>query len=75
MAAREIKGHNTGNDDQRHDGRDDRHEQVTLGYCDRLHRRRFADFERIDPDRLGDVLELGEPRSLTARSSRDFTCR
>ena len=31
--------------------------------------------QRIDPHRLGDVLEFGRPRSLTARSSRVFTCR
>ena len=37
-------------------------EPRTLFWCGRLprlHLRRFADFERIDPDRVGNVLELG----------------
>jgi hypothetical protein len=29
------------------------------GWLGRFRLRRLADFERIDPDRLGDVLELG----------------
>ena len=48
--------------DECDDPRAQQHEHRTLLWCGglgRLRLRRLADFERIDPDRLGDVLELG----------------
>src|SRR5580693_1852542 len=44
------------------ESRGQQHEPRTPLWCgrlSRLHPRRLADFERIDPDRVGNVLELG----------------
>ena len=40
-----------------------------------LRLRRLADFERIDPDRLGDVLELGRAEIGHGEVEPTFTCR
>ena len=49
------------NRDECDDPGSQRHKYWTLRWCSGfgLHLRRLADFERIDPDWLGDVLKLG----------------